>query len=148
MILNGWKEISVYVNSSVRTVQRWEKAGMPVVRPLPGSRGSVIAQSEQIDSWLGRGSSPSSRPLIDSLHDAGRRDGFEQNLALARSLTQQLRITRLEMSGHMSMLQAEVALLRENLNRMKLAGSDYNKDSTLGLSLHEVSDSAPIRRPA
>lgn len=48
MILNGWKEIAAYVNSSVRTVQRWEKAGMPVVRPLPGSRGPVIADSEQL----------------------------------------------------------------------------------------------------
>lgn len=34
-------------------------------------------------------------------------------------------MTRFEMSGHMSMLQVQVALLEENITRMKLAGSLY-----------------------
>jgi hypothetical protein len=123
MILNGWKEIAAYVRSSVRTVQRWEKAGMPVVRPLRGSRGSVIAHSEQLDLWL-RGSHSAAGPLASSLHAKIGRENLHQHLALARSLTQQLETTRLQMSGHMSLLQAEVALLRENVSRMKLAGAN------------------------
>jgi hypothetical protein len=51
--------------------------------------------------------------------------GFLAKSAWARSLTQQLEATKLQMSGHMSMLQAEVALLKENVIRMKLAGIRY-----------------------
>jgi hypothetical protein len=54
MILNGWKEIALYLKGSVRTAQRWETCGLPVIRPGDGSRSSVIAYSEQLDLWLKR----------------------------------------------------------------------------------------------
>jgi len=52
MLLNGWKEIAAYLKTSVRTVQRWQLSGLPIVRPGNGARGSVIAYSEQVDRWL------------------------------------------------------------------------------------------------
>ena len=52
MLLNGWKEIASYLKTSVRTVQRWQLSGLPIVRPGNGIRGSVIAYSEQVDQWL------------------------------------------------------------------------------------------------
>jgi hypothetical protein len=33
MILKGWKDIAKYLGCGVRTVQRWEKLGLPVRRP-------------------------------------------------------------------------------------------------------------------
>lgn len=120
MILNGWKEIAAYVNSSVRTVQRWEKAGMPVVRPVPGARGSVIAHSEQLDSWLRR--SLEIRPLAPSFHAKLRHEDLHQNVAWARSLAQRLEMLKLEIGGHMILLQVQVALLQQHVNRMKFAG--------------------------
>lgn len=52
MVLSGWKEISGYLRCGVRTAQRWELSGLPVHRPLPGARSPVVADSQDIDSWL------------------------------------------------------------------------------------------------
>jgi phage terminase Nu1 subunit (DNA packaging protein) len=126
MILNGWKEIAAYVNSSIRTVQRWEKIGMPVVRPVPSSRGSVIAYSEQLDSWLGR--SQDRRQLVDAggkNNDTGLNVNFYDRLMEARSLTQQLMKTKAEMAECVRMLRAQTALLRQNMVRMQFARNQY-----------------------
>lgn len=53
-ILSSWKEIAQYVGKGVRTVQRWEDAGLPVSRPL-GESGSVTAHTQDIDAWLAGG---------------------------------------------------------------------------------------------
>jgi pentatricopeptide repeat protein len=51
--LDSWKEIAVYLNRDVTTVQRWEKReGMPVHRHVHEKRGSVYALIEEIDSWV------------------------------------------------------------------------------------------------
>ena len=52
MILTGWKEIANYLRCGVRTVQRWERAGLPVMRPMPGPRAHVMAYSQHLDRWL------------------------------------------------------------------------------------------------
>lgn len=51
-LLNGWKEIAVYLNRGVRTVQRWEEFGLPVRRPAGRSRAAVIATTEDVDRWI------------------------------------------------------------------------------------------------
>jgi hypothetical protein len=56
-ILNGWKEISSYINRSVRTVQRWEAGlGLPVYRPALKDRSAVVAFSDELDRWISRAS--------------------------------------------------------------------------------------------
>ena len=51
--LNSWKEIAVYLNRDVTTVQRWEKReAMPVHRHVHDKRGSVYALVPELDSWL------------------------------------------------------------------------------------------------
>jgi phage terminase Nu1 subunit (DNA packaging protein) len=123
MILNGWKEIAAYISSSVRTVQRWEKDGMPVARPLPGSRGSVIAYSEQLDSWLRRRSALQANRVIARLKtDTRRGQDCQQTLVQARQLKQQLQATNLQMADHISKLRAELDRLKQNVTRMTLAG--------------------------
>ena len=52
MLLNGWKEIATYLRCGVRTVQRWEALGLPVMRVRPGKRGPVVAQTEGLDAWI------------------------------------------------------------------------------------------------
>jgi len=52
MLLNGWKEISNYLQRGVRTVQRWERLGLPITRINKNVRSPVIAFSEEIDKWL------------------------------------------------------------------------------------------------
>ena len=52
-VLTSWKEIAQYVGKGVRTVQRWEaQLGFPVRRKSEHAKGSIIAFSEEIDSWL------------------------------------------------------------------------------------------------
>ena len=52
MILKGWKDIAKYLGCGVRTVQRWEKLGMPVRRPSKGERSAVMAITEELAAWL------------------------------------------------------------------------------------------------
>jgi cell division protein FtsB len=51
-ILSGWKEIANYLHRGVRTVQRWEKFGLPVRRPAAHLHTAVIASSKDLDAWL------------------------------------------------------------------------------------------------
>ncbi|HLW54481.1 MAG TPA: hypothetical protein VKW06_16725 [Candidatus Angelobacter sp.] len=65
-ILNGWKEIAVYLNRGIRTVQRWERYGnLPVHRALHMGRSAVIAIRSEIDGWV------QSRPLRTLLLESG-----------------------------------------------------------------------------
>lgn len=51
--LNSWKEIAVYLDRGVRTVQRWEQElGLPVHRISKNDRGPVFAYRQEIDRWL------------------------------------------------------------------------------------------------
>jgi Tol biopolymer transport system component len=51
--LDSWKEIAVYLNRDVTTVQRWEKReGMPVHRHLHDRMGSVYASRAELDAWV------------------------------------------------------------------------------------------------
>lgn len=54
MILNGWKEIANYLGRGVRTVQRWERLGLPLHRPNSRLRSAVVTTSEELDGWLAR----------------------------------------------------------------------------------------------
>jgi hypothetical protein len=50
--LDSWKEIAVYLDREVRTVQRWEKREhLPVHRHLHRKMGSIFAFKHEIDSW-------------------------------------------------------------------------------------------------
>lgn len=59
--LNSWKEIAVYLNRGVRTVQRWEaELGLPVRRPHGRRHSAVIANCAELDQWI------ASRPLTQN----------------------------------------------------------------------------------
>lgn len=51
--LNCWKDIAVFLNRGVRTVQRWEREeGLPVHRHLHRKRDTVFALASEIRMWL------------------------------------------------------------------------------------------------
>jgi phage terminase Nu1 subunit (DNA packaging protein) len=54
MLLTGWKEIANYMQRGVRTVQRWERLGLPVRHLNKSGRSPLIAFSKEIDQWLAR----------------------------------------------------------------------------------------------
>ena len=49
--LSGWKEIAVHMHQGVRTVQRWERLGLPAHRIGKGKRAPVVAFAEELDAW-------------------------------------------------------------------------------------------------
>lgn len=49
--LDSWKEIAAFFGRDERTVNRWEKLGLPVHR-LPGTKGRVYAYAEELSAWL------------------------------------------------------------------------------------------------
>ena len=51
-VLSGWKEIAGYVGRGVRTVQRWERLGLPVRRPHAHLRSAVVMSAEEMDAWI------------------------------------------------------------------------------------------------
>jgi tetratricopeptide (TPR) repeat protein len=55
--LDSWKDIAVYLQRDVSTVQRWEKReGMPVHRHVHEKLGTVYAFRSEVDAWWrGRG---------------------------------------------------------------------------------------------
>lgn len=50
--LSSWKEIARYLDRGVRTVQRWEKMGLPVRRVHSGPRAPVVAAVDDLDRWI------------------------------------------------------------------------------------------------
>lgn len=52
--LRGWKEIANYLKSSTRTVQRWERIGLPVHRVDSTHSGGVFALVHEVDAWMVR----------------------------------------------------------------------------------------------
>lgn len=72
--LDSWKEIAVYLNRDVTTVQRWEKKeGMPVHRHVHDKRGSVYALTGELDGWIrirssrvGEPETPETKPEVET----------------------------------------------------------------------------------
>jgi hypothetical protein len=69
--LDGWKDISAYLNRSVRTVQRWESQhGLPIRRKGQPGGEVVYAFRDEIDAWL-RTDGARSADAVASGDDAG-----------------------------------------------------------------------------
>ncbi len=61
--LESWKEIAVYLQRDVKTVQRWErKEGLPVRRHCHQARSSVYACPSELDAWRA-GRKPATEPM-------------------------------------------------------------------------------------
>jgi eukaryotic-like serine/threonine-protein kinase len=51
--LQSWKEIAAYLNTSVRTVQRWERTeSLPVHRHEHAAVATVYANTQEVDAWF------------------------------------------------------------------------------------------------
>jgi hypothetical protein len=63
--LDSWKQIAVYLDRQVRTVQRWEKCeGLPVHRQFHVKGGTISAFRHEIDTWLKNRSRPIPKVIL------------------------------------------------------------------------------------
>lgn len=93
MLLHGWKEIASYMRRGVRTMQRWEKLGLPVRRPARILRTPVLAKTEELDAWLLQ-ASPRSQTFVAELQSRVRQLERE-NAELRRELMRLTNLSRL-----------------------------------------------------
>ena len=74
--LSSWKAIAAYLDRSVRTVRRWERAeGLPVHRHLHQKLGRVFALATELDTWRqtrARSPDPTPRPVLTPLQASAR----------------------------------------------------------------------------
>lgn len=101
MVLTGWKEIAKYLGCSVRTVQRWEASGLPILRPTPGLRAHVVAYPKQLDTWMKR-----------SDHRFPEMVNLQTEIERTRQLLLDLLQHRQQMRQRLDELRRELAALR------------------------------------
>ena len=74
--MQGWKEISSYLERDARTAQRWESsAGLPV-RRHGGSAGSVYAYPSEIEAWRTSHAGKADSKAEESTLDRSGRPGW------------------------------------------------------------------------
>ena len=105
MILTGWKEIATHLRYGTRTVQRWEREGLPVKRVNHTRRSPVVADAEELDAWI--------------LHRVQLPPGASRertdNLQRARELRRKSQEMRKELRARMDVLKKTLAEARAKL---------------------------------
>lgn len=83
--LDSWKEIAVYLDREVRTVQRWEKReGLPVHRQFHAKGGTVWAFKHDLDVWFENRCHVVSKPARQTLPSDQAVDWSSPTLLVAR----------------------------------------------------------------
>lgn len=89
-LLNSWKEVASYLGRGVRTVQRWEKLGLPVRRLGAGPRSPVVANARDIDRWLLAAASVQGADLRQTSAHLVIRGGLGESIEQARRLRHEM----------------------------------------------------------
>lgn len=94
--LQSWKEIASYLGRGIRTVQRWEMAGLPVRRAQIGSKHNpVYAIAHELDGWLlGNPRGTTLRPRVaDRVNGKGVPEGLKAVVVTDQLLLRRSRST-------------------------------------------------------
>jgi hypothetical protein len=77
--LDSWKAIAVFLDRSLRTVQRWHTCNGLPVHHFGGQKGSVFAYEEEIEQWLAdlAEESGATQQRADAMLEAGKRRSQE-----------------------------------------------------------------------
>lgn len=112
-LLNSWKEIASYLGRGVRTVQRWEKMGLPIRRVGHGQRAPVIADAREIDVWLEHAKTREfEQPQCESMLLA--RGELHQSIKQSRVLRGQMLALRESQYDSMQRLVQNIAALQRS----------------------------------
>ena len=99
MILTGWKEIAQYLRYGVRTVQRWQRNGLPVKRVNNSPRSPVVADTEELEGWI----------LHRMQLPSGASRELRENLQRTRELRREVQESRKELRARMDALRKTIA---------------------------------------
>ena len=102
MILTGWKEISNHLRYGVRTLQRWERKGLPIRRVNQSPRSPVAADSDELEAWI----------LHRRKLPPGVPDSLLYTLERARELQREVQKNRKELQRRLTTLRKELEEFR------------------------------------
>jgi len=138
-LLNSWKEIASYLNRGVRTVQRWERMGLPVRRLGTGPRAPVIANAPEIDGWMqtARAHGFLQSPLVSEPLQC--RADLRETILQSRALRQEMAALRKKQRTTMAELMCTICKLKD-------ACSDSTAAAAVVLLPHHV-DHARMDHP-
>jgi hypothetical protein len=102
MILTGWKEISSHLRYGVRTLQRWERKGLPIRRVNQSPRSPVVADSDELEAWI----------LHRRKLPPGVPDSLLYTLERARELQREVQKNRKELQRGLTTLRKELEEFR------------------------------------
>ena len=114
-LLTSWKEIATYMGRSVRSVQRLEKFGLPVRRLSSSSKSSVMADSRDIDLWLG-GARAHGFANPQSCEQIFLRGSLAEAIKMSRVLRTEMALLREERHQDIVMLRRTLEKLIETMN--------------------------------
>lgn len=128
-ILNGWKEISNYLRMGIRTVQRYERFGLPVRRPTGKSRSAVLATKDELDSWI------TARPIRERFHSSPSSvrhsptwEDFRAGLAEMKRLREEMARLRGEAVASLETLQGRLRFIDQR-GMVNLRGSREDQET-------------------
>lgn len=134
-ILNGWKQIAIYLDRGVRTVQRWEvELGLPIHRPHGRFKSTVLAIPAELDSWIAN--------TPQSMHQQTGADhpGQSQMLTLYEP-AEQLRVLVVEDSIH------DVSTCVEVLKRLNVGEVEVTSTVSAALLRFQEINDGKLRAP-
>ncbi|HKR32428.1 MAG TPA: hypothetical protein VJT08_18240 [Terriglobales bacterium] len=145
-ILNSWKEVSQYVGRGVRTLQRYERTlGFPIRRVAGRPHTSVMAFSDEIDTWLdGR----SRGTHLNTTSAAGYDDWVPESASVTTS--RKLLLSSVD-SGRIWLVEDEAGYVQQFQETVAEIGSfDIEVFSTSAAALDAVTqvEKGKLRSPA
>ncbi len=168
--LGSWKAIAAYLDSSVRTVRRWERGeGLPVHRHMHHKLGRVFALRTELDAWRktrARGPHAASRPTSVPVPASSRSiavlpftsagsdaqddyfaDGLTEEVTIALAKVQALQVTSRRSAAVFRITSAGVRAIAGQLGVCYLVeGSVRRAGSHLRVSAQLIDASQDVHR--
>jgi TolB-like protein len=168
--LGSWKGIAAYLDSSVRTVRRWERAeGLPIHRHMHHRLGRVFAFRTELDAWRktrARGPHPAARPTSVPLsassmsiaalpfasagsdaQDDYFADGLTEEVTIALAKVQPLQVTSRRSAAAFRSTNAGARAIAEQLGvRYLVEGSVRRAGSRLRVSAQLIDARQDVHR--
>jgi hypothetical protein len=115
-MLNSWKEIGLYLNRGVRTVQRWEhELQLPVHRVGKGRRSPVYALVPELRFWLATRGAAHSEAQLKLDRDLDSHERSRKLISQFRSLVQAVAENTVRQRRQAELLEKRILEIRARM---------------------------------
>ena len=155
-LLDSWKEIAVFLNRGVRTVQRWERdEDLPIHRHRHNRRGTVWAFASEVSAWLNTREGESQTPPTQFVTGSQVPEIASQKLRMSDDLLSTSEIVRARALSLMRNVRTSLDDLKMQVRLVRLSRAnveplwarDLTVDNAAELST-AVEEAGNVKRPA